>query len=826
MQNSYARTAGNVSGAAITHDSNYLITAGAAQQLFVWRLTDGELVHIFNENTDGLNDEAKLTSLSISQDGRCLLTIGHGEDNRGVILWNLETLEPVVKFSDVFARYDYRWFLLRNNRQILCYSHGEQSRLFTIQSDNEVTVRDIGDGKITFASQLSKHDDIFMQVRRDKRRPFAVERATFANRNPSDDTVLPETIWSATLGSCTEFITLSSAGKLYAVPWTNEYKLDPFEFRSDAQSARQRLIRVFDTQTGRQLEPLKLRRDLIGGRLQSKYIILDAACNHAGNKLFLLFDYSNVISQEQMLVCCDLVSQKVLWDRTVSICGNLKSSGNWRNYLHQKLVMISPDDKSIVTIANSGFQVWDAENGDELSANDQKGDVEETNPDLIASFTDQGFSFDFSTAESHSQQASPANETNADTKADESLSEPKLESKDKTHVRKLLKAGDLPAIAEVCKFLSDADAPESEWMSLLSKTRLKNLLQSGDPEIWNLLAGVSRERPILDRLLVELAENQLNLTTTNPGKIEAVDSLLTSLVEHANDEVFEWLNQTRCHLYLTTETISETAASRLARFDGPVFLPKLVSLTDAPGHVELAKKLGDQVTDLSFDSLTGLGGKAAQALGNLGGDLTLSELVELSDAAAQGLSCHQGELKLLSLSKLSDAAAKSLVSHPGALVICFDDLTETAAEILREHPSFADKTTITKEIAAQFLEDNESVYLPDYTKIAGDAAELLTQHTGTLSLDGLRSLSATAAAQLAKHVGTLSMGDLEDLSSEAAENLIDHKGCIFMTGLIDLTDEAAESLAKRAAKFSEYEITLDDMPHSAAAILRDAGHGV
>ena len=47
-----------------------------------------------------------------------------------------------------------------------------------------------------------------------------------------------------------------------------------------------------------------------------------------------------------------------------------------------------------------------------------------------------------------------------------------------------------------------------------------------------------------------------------------------------------------------------------------------------------------------------------------------------------------------------------------------------------------------------------------------------------------------------------------------------------MTGLIDLSDEAAESLAKRATKFSEHEITLDDMPHSAAAILRDAGHGV
>ena len=57
-------------------------------------------------------------------------------------------------------------------------------------------------------------------------------------------------------------------------------------------------------------------------------------------------------------------------------------------------------------------------------------------------------------------------------------------------------------------------------------------------------------------------------------------------------------------------------------------------------------------------------------------------------------------------------------------------------------------------------------------------------------------------------------------------NLIDHKGCIIMAGLIDLSDQAAESLAKRAAKISDYEITLDDMPHSAAAILRDASHGV
>ena len=815
---------------AITHDNNYLITAGPAQRLFVWQIQDGELVHVFNKDTDGLGNEAKLTSLSISQDGRSLLTTGHGEDNYGVIIWSLETLEPIVQFSDVFARFDYRWVLLRNNRQILSYSEGEKSRLFTIQDDNEVTVKDIGNSKITFASQLSQHDDTFMEVHRNKKRPYALERVKFATEEPTeeptDDALLPEAIWSTTIGSCTEVITLSNTGKLYAVPWTTEYNLDQFNFRHEAVFAKNRLVRVFDAQTGKQLESLKLPPDLIGGRTQSDYTIQDTVCDHAGGRLFLLFQYSNVISDDQLLVCYDIVAQKVLWDRKVQISRTLLTSGNWRNYLLQKLIMIAPDDKSLITIANCGFQVWDTKTGNELSDHSQQEINDDFNPELIASLEDQEFTFDFSSVQAPSQNAVLEDEPTADSDIDQSPGDPKLQSKDKTHVRKLLKAGDLAAIAEVCEFLSNAEATESEWLSLLSKTRLKTLLRTRNPEIWNLLAGVSRERPLLNQLLLDLAEDELNLTTSDLKKLEALDSLLTTLVENANDEVFEWLAQTRCHLYLDSETISEPAASRLARFHGPIFLPKLVSLSDAPGHVELAKKLGDQATYLQFDSLTTLGDMAAQALGNLGGDLSLGELEELSDSAAEGLSGHQGELTLLSLTKLSDPAAKSLVSHPGALVICIDNLTDTAGAILREHPSFADKSTITKEIAEQFLADNESVHLPGYTKVADDAAEVLNQHTGTLSLDGLRSLSATTAAQLAKHVGTLSMTDLEDLSTEAAEKLIAHKGCIFLTGLIDISDETAECLAKRATKFSEYELTLDDMPYSAAAILRDAGHGV
>ena len=71
--------------------------------------------------------------------------------------------------------------------------------------------------------------------------------------------------------------------------------------------------------------------------------------------------------------------------------------------------------------------------------------------------------------------------------------------------------------------------------------------------------------------------------------------------------------------------------------------------------------------------------------------LHLEGLTSLSDAAAGSLSKHKAYLDLSGLTSLSDAAAQSLSKHKGDLRIDLDKLPESAAQILRNHPSFADE---------------------------------------------------------------------------------------------------------------------------------------
>ena len=84
----------------------------------------------------------------------------------------------------------------------------------------------------------------------------------------------------------------------------------------------------------------------------------------------------------------------------------------------------------------------------------------------------------------------------------------------------------------------------------------------------------------------------------------------------------------------------------------------------------------------------------------------------------------------------------------------------------------SDEKTLTKEIAEQFIADEDSVDLYEFTKLDDDAAaESLSKCQGLLSLDGLTELSDSAAESLSKHQGQLSLDGLTELSDAAAESL-------------------------------------------------------
>ena len=69
---------------------------------------------------------------------------------------------------------------------------------------------------------------------------------------------------------------------------------------------------------------------------------------------------------------------------------------------------------------------------------------------------------------------------------------------------------------------------------------------------------------------------------------------------------------------------------------------------------------------------------------------------------------------------------------------------------------------------------------------------------------------------------TFEQATLTELSDAAAESLSKHNGeYLSLDGLTELSDAAAESLSKCEG---ELDLMLDNLPASAAKILRDAGH--
>ena len=111
----------------------------------------------------------------------------------------------------------------------------------------------------------------------------------------------------------------------------------------------------------------------------------------------------------------------------------------------------------------------------------------------------------------------------------------------------------------------------------------------------------------------------------------------------------------------------------------------------------------------------------------------------------------------------------------------------------------SEEKVLTKEIAAQFLVDEDSVELEEFTAFEDDdVAILLSKAEGTLFLGGLTELSDAAAESLGRHQGNyLGLHSLTELSDSAAESLSKHKGPFLnLNGLTELSDAAAESLSK------------------------------
>jgi hypothetical protein len=120
----------------------------------------------------------------------------------------------------------------------------------------------------------------------------------------------------------------------------------------------------------------------------------------------------------------------------------------------------------------------------------------------------------------------------------------------------------------------------------------------------------------------------------------------------------------------------------------------------------------------------------------------------------------------------------------------------------------SDENVLTKEIAEQFLADEDQVMnLSDFTAIDDDAAEtLIACEDGCLNLDGIRSLSPSTAAILGKFQDELTLDGLTDLCVDTAHGLASHgqesfangedyRAALRLNGLSEISSEVAVVLS-------------------------------
>ena len=104
---------------------------------------------------------------------------------------------------------------------------------------------------------------------------------------------------------------------------------------------------------------------------------------------------------------------------------------------------------------------------------------------------------------------------------------------------------------------------------------------------------------------------------------------------------------------------------------------------------------------------------------------------------------------------------------------------------------------LTQEIAKQFLKDEGSVDLWEYTSLDDDAAQLLAKHEGELDLTGLLNVSESNIQILARHNGDdLRLCGLKSISDSMAIALAGTKGNLWISGITTLSDSAACALAQ------------------------------
>lgn len=135
----------------------------------------------------------------------------------------------------------------------------------------------------------------------------------------------------------------------------------------------------------------------------------------------------------------------------------------------------------------------------------------------------------------------------------------------------------------------------------------------------------------------------------------------------------------------------------------------------------------------------------------------------------------------------------------------------------------SEEKVLTKEIAEQFLNEEDSVDLSVYSEFEDSAIEDLSNYDGQLSLDAFvkevkkweyLEKGEALACLLSKHKGDLEFDMLLELSEEEARALANHSGNLSFGSLKSITKTTetilSEKRSKEKLKYPKYLLIIDE----------------
>jgi len=227
----------------------------------------------------------------------------------------------------------------------------------------------------------------------------------------------------------------------------------------------------------------------------------------------------------------------------------------------------------------------------------------------------------------------------------------------------------------------------------------------------------------------------------------------------------------------------------------------------------VAAALANYPLELSLGGLSSLSPEVAEKLSRHGGDLRLAGLEEITPAAAAALAPHRGLLDLSGLKSVSAeilealaptvdislrspavVAADAVAAMPPALRVWFVEQSPRGGNPVRQEQDeviAVDRSTVEGALAAAGV--GGRVDLGDRDAVSVAEAELVAEHRGDVSLDGLTTLPAETAAVLARHgIGMLSLDGLKTLDTDVASALAAKPGWLVLDGVTKIEEVAEE----------------------------------